>query len=165
MKDVKVGIVSHDGTTTGDDGPQLQVQITGKKKVAFDIATKKDTFFDTKNVIGRNLGKLPIIDMPSAFDPSVEAGPSQQHGTLCKFSESCLSLVRDLDVLVELETLLHHPDKTVKDSTMNSLKKRKIGKEMRMNIQIGDYEVDSVILDLGSHINILTKQTQQLMGK
>ena len=34
-----------------------------------------------------------------------------------------------------------------------------------MNIQIGDYEVDSVILDLGSDVNILTKQTQQLMGK
>ena len=31
---------------------------------------------------------------------------------------------------------------------MNSLNKKKMGKEMRMNIQIGDYEVDSVILDL-----------------
>ena len=34
-----------------------------------------------------------------------------------------------------------------------------------MNIQIGDYEVDSVILDLGSDVKILTKQTWQLMGK
>ena len=34
-----------------------------------------------------------------------------------------------------------------------------------MNIQIGDYEVDWVILDLGSNVNILTKQTWQLMGK
>ena len=33
-----------------------------------------------------------------------------------------------------------------------------------MNIQIGDYEVDSVILDLGLDVNILTKKTQQLMG-
>ena len=33
-----------------------------------------------------------------------------------------------------------------------------------MNIQIGDYEVDSVILDLGSDVNILTKKTWQLMG-
>ena len=36
---------------------------------------------------------------------------------------------------------------------------------MRMNIQIGDYEVDSVILDLGSDVNILTKQTWQKMGR
>ena len=47
---------------------------------------------------------------------------------------------------------------------MNSLQKRKTCKEMRMNIQIGDYEVDSVILDLGLDVNILTKQTWQLMG-
>ena len=55
-------------------------------------------------------------------------------------------------------------NKTIKDSVMNSLQKRKTGKEMRMNIQIGDYEVDLVILDLGSYLNILTKQTWKLMG-
>ena len=125
----------------------------------------KDTFFDAKNAIGRNLGKLPVVDMPFAFDSFVEVGPSWQHGTLRKFFESCLSLERDFDALVELETLLHHLDKTVKDSAVNSLKKRKIGKEMRMNVQIGDYEVDSVILDLGSDVNIITKQTWKLMGK
>ena len=36
---------------------------------------------------------------------------------------------------------------------------------MRINIQIGDYEVDFVILDLGSDVNILTKHTWKLMGK
>ena len=55
--------------------------------------------------------------------------------------------------------LLYHPDKEVKDFAMNSLQKRKTGKEMRMNIQIRDYEVDSVIVDLGLDVNILTKQT------
>ena len=34
-----------------------------------------------------------------------------------------------------------------------------------MNVQIGDYEVDSVILALGSDVNILTKQNWQLIGK
>ena len=33
-----------------------------------------------------------------------------------------------------------------------------------MNIQIGDYEIDSLIMGLGSNVNILTKQTWQLMG-
>ena len=49
MKDVDVGIVTRTGTTTGDDGPWLQVRLTGKKKVTFDIATEKDTFLDAKN--------------------------------------------------------------------------------------------------------------------
>ena len=33
-----------------------------------------------------------------------------------------------------------------------------------MNIQIGDYEMDLVILDLGSDMNILTKKTWKKMG-
>ena len=102
--------------------------------------------------------------MPFAFDPSVEAGPSRKYGILRKFFESCLSLERDPDALVELETLLYHLDKAVNYSAVNSLQKRNIGKEMRMNIQIGDYEVDSVILDLGSDVKIITKKTWQLMG-
>ena len=48
---------------------------------------------------------------------------------------------------------------------VNYLHKKKMGKEMHMNIQIGDYEVDSVILDLGSDVNILTKQTWKKMGR
>ena len=126
--------------------------------------TEKDTFFGEKHAIERNPGKLPIIDTPFYFDPSVEAGPSRQHGTLQKFFESYLSLARDSYALVKLETLLHHPYKAVKDSAVNSLQKRKTGKETRMNIQIGDYEVESIILDLGSDVNILTNKTWQLMG-
>ena len=157
MKDVGVGIVTRTGATTGDDGPWIQVRLVGKKKVTFDIAIEKYTFFDGKNEIRRNPGKIPIVDMPFAFDPSVEVGQLQQHGTLWNFFESCLLLARESDALVELETLLHHPYKIVKDFAMNSLQKRKTGKEMRMNIQIGDYDVDSIILDLGSDVNIMTK--------
>ena len=40
-----------------------------------------------------------------------------------------------------------------------------IGREMRMIVHIGDYDVDSIILDLGSDVNILTKKTWEMMGK
>ena len=39
------------------------------------------------------------------------------------------------------------------------------GKEMWLNAQIGDYDMDEVILDLGSEVNVLMKQTWELMGK
>ena len=67
--------------------------------------------------------------------------------------------MRESDTLVTIETLLHLLNKTVKDSAVNSLQKRKTDKEMRMNVQIGDYEANLVILDLGSDVNILMKQT------
>ena len=39
-----------------------------------------------------------------------------------------------------------------------------IGQELCMNSQIGDYHMDFIILDLGLDVNILTKQTWEIMG-
>ena len=36
---------------------------------------------------------------------------------------------------------------------------------MRLNAQIGDYEIDQVILDIGSEANVLQKQTLQHVGE
>jgi len=36
---------------------------------------------------------------------------------------------------------------------------------MRLTAQIGDYEMDSVILDLGSSVNVLWKHTWERMGR
>ena len=33
--------------------------------------------------------------------------------------------------------------------------KRRTGREMQLTMQIGDYEIDQVILDLGSDVNVL----------
>jgi hypothetical protein len=38
-------------------------------------------------------------------------------------------------------------------------------KELHLNAQIGKYEIDYVVLDLGSEVNVMTKQTWALMGK
>ena len=96
MKDVDIWIVTCTGATTGEYGSHQQVLFTGKKKVEFHTMTEKDTFFEAKHAIERNSSKLHVISMSSGFDPSVEVGPSRQHGTLQQFFESFLSLGRDL---------------------------------------------------------------------
>ena len=83
--------------------------------------TEKETFFHSKHAIEINPSKLPVIEMQSAFDPSVEVGPSRRHGTLQQFFERCLSLARDLEALIEIEKLLYHRNKMLKDSIVNSL--------------------------------------------
>lgn len=40
-----------------------------------------------------------------------------------------------------------------------------IGQEMQLIVQIWDYEMDQVILDLGSNANVLPKQTWEHMGR
>ena len=38
------------------------------------------------------------------------------------------------------------------------------GREMKLIAQIGGFEMDEVVLDLGSEVNVLTKQTWEQMG-
>ena len=40
-----------------------------------------------------------------------------------------------------------------------------MGREMCLTAQIGAYDMDQVIIDLGSDANVLPKQTGQCMGK
>jgi hypothetical protein len=44
-------------------------------------------------------------------------------------------------------------------------KKRRKNKELHLNSQIGEYDIDYVVLDLGSEVNVMTKQTWTLIGK
>ena len=41
----------------------------------------------------------------------------------------------------------------------------KTGHELRTTAQIGDYDMDYIVLDLGSDVNILTRKTWDRMGK
>ena len=47
----------------------------------------------------------------------------------------------------------------------NLHRQKRTGKEMRLSAQIGEYDMDQVILDLVSKANFLTKKTWELMGK
>jgi hypothetical protein len=44
-------------------------------------------------------------------------------------------------------------------------RKRRTNKELHLISQIGDYNMDYVVLDLGSEVNVMTKQNWALMGK
>jgi hypothetical protein len=44
-------------------------------------------------------------------------------------------------------------------------RKRSTSKELHLSAQIGDYDMDYVVLDLGSEVNVMAKQTWALMGK
>jgi len=41
----------------------------------------------------------------------------------------------------------------------------RMGREMRLTMQIGEYEMDQAILDLGSNMNILPKQAWGAHGE
>jgi hypothetical protein len=44
-------------------------------------------------------------------------------------------------------------------------KQKHIGREFKMTVELGSYEMDGVMLDLGSDVNILPKKSWELMGR
>jgi hypothetical protein len=44
-------------------------------------------------------------------------------------------------------------------------KRRRKNKELHLNAKIGEYDIDYVVLDLGSEVNVMMKQTWAMMGK
>ena len=77
--------------------------------------------------------------------------------------------MRDERALVEIQNLINKCEQPISLATTNNVyhikKHIRIGREMRLSAQIGDYDMDEVILDLGFEVNVLTKQTWELMGR
>ena len=90
-------------------------------------------------------------------------------GSVQFFLQSCLKLVRNEKSIGELQCII---DQCQLSSSVNSAQRvvhnimghTRIGREMRLIAQVGEFEMDEVILDLGSEVNVLTKQTWEQMG-
>ena len=71
-----------------------------------------------------------------------------------------MKLLRNQNALKELQKVLAftEPQRRIdKAKTVNRV--QRTGREMRLNVQIGEYDMTDVILNLGSDINVLPKQT------
>ena len=105
--------------------------------------------------------------MPERFQHLLQKKDSPEVSKLGPLLSSCLMLIQDKDAIVELQAItdeilvVPHIEKKVNQVQQ----KCKTGRELRMNAQIGDYDMDYIILDLASDVNILTFQTWESMGK
>lgn len=87
------------------------------------------------------------------------------------FLQACMKLlcnkkaVENLQALIDNCTRNFDPPAKVKDIHKLYKHRKRTGREMRLTMQIGDYEMDQVILDLGSDANVLPKQTWERMGE
>ena len=80
---------------------------------------------------------------------------------------SCLTLIQYKYAIAELQATIEEvPIEPRPGKKVNQVRKKfKTSCELRMNSQIGDYDMDYIILDLGFDVNILTRQTWENMGK
>jgi hypothetical protein len=89
---------------------------------------------------------------------------------LMEFLCTCVNLIQDKCIVQELQYLIKQYELGKIESLLNREvhqieKRRRTNKELHLNAQIGEYDIDYVVLDLGSEVNVMTKQTWALMGK
>ena len=108
--------------------------------------------------------------MPQVFDPSASPTKGKEVSKLMEFLHTYVKLIQDKGVLQELQDLIKQYELGKIHPLLNRAvhqigKRRRTNKELDLNSQIGEYEIDYVVLDLGSEVNVMMKKTWALMGK
>jgi hypothetical protein len=88
---------------------------------------------------------------------------------LMQFLYTCIKLIQDESIVQEIENLIRQYELGKIDPLINRevhqvSKRRRKNNELHLNAQIKYYNIDYVVLDLGSEVNVMAKQTWALMG-
>lgn len=145
---LNVNIVLRSGLTNDDDeGKQLEedgwIYKALEKEVGFDLEHVKETFMEAKKKfieesISGSQNKVSETNAPVEVDPSV----------LTTFLETCMKVKRDKKAVKCLQELINKcsSNENALDGycTVRKIGKHKvrIGHEMRLTMQIRDYEMD-----------------------
>jgi hypothetical protein len=108
--------------------------------------------------------------MPQKFDQSMFPTEGKEVRKLMQFLCTCVKLIQYKSVVQELQDLIKQYEIGKIDSLLNRAvhqigKRRRKNKELYMNAQIGEYDIDYVVLNLGLEVNVMTKKTWALMEK
>jgi hypothetical protein len=100
--------------------------------------------------------------MPLVFDPSTSPTEGKEVRKLMEFLCTCVKMIQDKGIVQELQDLIKQYELGNIDPLLNREvhqigKRRRTNKELHLNAQIGEYEIDYVVLDLGSEVNVMTK--------
>lgn len=148
-------------TTEEDKGKQPKgsawVHKAPTKEPEFDLERVKETFREAKN----SFTEASNSGSKDQLEPGM--GPSM----LTTFLETCMNLLRDKKAVKGLQELITRCVGSREPRVVRKLGKHALctGREMRLTAQICEYEMDQVILDLGSDVNVLTKKTWEHMGR
>jgi len=155
-EDPNVNIVLLSGIAMGDDkGKQPEdsawVHNAPMKDAEFDLKRTQETFMEAKKSF------VDASTSGSKDRPELKMDPSM----ITTFLETCMKLLRDIKTIKGLQELINRCARTAPGELHVVRKigkhKMRIGREMRLTVQIGEYEMDQVILDLGLDVNVLPK--------
>jgi hypothetical protein len=174
----KEGIVTReDKLTHGKAIEYSRIKKVAEKTQTFDAKKERQIFeharVEFRGDKGSSLKKKQEVreyGMPYTFDQSTSPREGKEVSKLMDFLHTCIKLIQDERTIQELQNLIRQYEKGNIDPLLNRElhqigKKRRTNKELYLNSQIGEYEIDYVVLELGSEVNFMMKQTWALMGK
>lgn len=127
----------------------------------FDPKSEKEIFMESNKIFIEASTSRSQEKLVEEMDPSM----------ITTFLETCMKLLHDSKVVKGLQELINWcagKDNTTSEPCMvKKFYKHKVRtrREMRLTAQIWEYEMDQVILDLGSDTNVFPKQTWEIMGR
>ena len=140
-EDPNVNIVLRNGITIGDDkGKQPEdntwVRKAPTKEAEFDLERARETFMEAKKSFAE------VSTSRSKGKPDQEMDPSM----LTTFLETCMKSLRDSNVVKGLQDLINKCTRNISSESrvVRNIGKNKTrkGREMRLTMQIGEYEMD-----------------------
>lgn len=153
-EDPNVNMVLKSGANKGEDkGKKLKentwVRKAPIKQPKFDLERVKETFMEAKKSFAEASTSGSKDQTELEMDLSM----------LTTFLDTCMKLLRDKKAAKGLQELITRCAGSNEPHMVRKLGKHALhtGREMQLTAQIGDYEMDQVILDLGSDFNVLPK--------
>jgi hypothetical protein len=100
--------------------------------------------------------------MPPTFNQFVPLRQGKEVIKIVDFLYTCINLIKDERVVQELQHLIRQyeigkVDPLLSRDVNQVSRKRRTIKELHLSAQIGDYDIDYVVLGLGSEVNVMRK--------
>jgi hypothetical protein len=112
--------------------------------------------------------EAPEYEMSSSLDHTNGMQPKGKVSTIKGFLQSCMKVLSDPSSMKILQNILEKCSSKTEEKTkpkiVNHLHtRRRTSREFRLNVNIGDFNMGDIILDLGSEVNVLLKKTWKYM--
>lgn len=161
-EDPNVNMMLKSSITMGDDkGKKLEESVwirkAPTKEPEFDLEKTKEKFMEAKKSFMEASTSGSKDQLEPGMDPSI----------LTPFMETCMKLMCGSKAIKGLHELINRCIGSGEPCVVQKLGKHALqtGREMRLIAQIAEYEMDQVILDLGSDVNLLPKKTWEHIGR
>lgn len=81
-----------------------------------------------------------------------------------------MKLVRDQNALAGLQAIISNCDKQIRERTLERVvnqvwQRLQTGGEMSFTAQIGEFEMEQIVQEIASDVNVLTRQTWDAMDR